>query len=359
MQPKRILSYTIVLVFIVAWAFPGSTSAASPAANFVSVPSVQVFQDQTTFYAELDPDTIGVVDFDYYPNGAPVPTGYDPAGHWSGFELMGDEWSSLGVIFSTPSGQPMSTVNITELPEGNFWYNFSSPPNSLTPGQPPFVGYGVPHSPDTGDPLSIQLDPPRWAAGLVFVDNSPVGDSEHVEFRAADGNLIADLPSPATGYLSFLGVISDIPIASILIFEEVFDGDDVSYDDIAFGIPVGLEIEATIDIKPGSFPNAINCKNQMGVIPVAILTTEDFNALTVDHTTVRFEGTKEIHVDKGTGLPVRHVEDVDLDGDMDLVFHFHLRNTMLTCASTTGKLVGATYDGIPVEGTDSFWMVTR
>jgi hypothetical protein len=53
------------------------------------------------------------------------------------------------------------------------------------------------------------------------------------------------------------------------------------------------------------------------------------------------------------------VEDVGLDGDMDLVFHFYMRNTTLTCASTTAKLVGLTYDGIPVEGTDSVWMVKR
>jgi hypothetical protein len=118
-------------------------------------------------------------------------------------------------------------------------------------------------------------------------------------------------------------------------------------------------IYVAIDIKPGSYPNSINCKNKKEEIAVAVLTTEDFDALTVDHTTVTFEGASEIHVDKRSGLPIQHIEDIDLDGDMDLVFHFNLRDTALTCGSTIGQLKGLTYDGIPVEGTDSLRMITR
>ena len=114
-----------------------------------------------------------------------------------------------------------------------------------------------------------------------------------------------------------------------------------------------------IDIKPGSYPNTTRCRNRSEVITVAVLTTEDFDALSVDHTTVTFEGATEIHVDRKTGLPVRHMKDVDGDGDMDLVFHFLLRNTNLTCNSTSGTLRGLTYDGIPVEGSDSIRMIRQ
>jgi len=112
-----------------------------------------------------------------------------------------------------------------------------------------------------------------------------------------------------------------------------------------------------IDIKPGSYPNSINCQNEKEVIAVAVLTTEDFDALLIDHTTVTFEGASEIHVSRKTGEPQRHEEDVDLDGDMDLVFHFRLGDTTLGCGSKTGTLIGERYDGIPVEGTDSVRMV--
>ena len=43
----------------------------------------------------------------------------------------------------------------------------------------------------------------------------------------------------------------------------------------------------SIDIKPGSFPDSINPRSK-GVIPVAILTTDTFDATTVDSATVRF-----------------------------------------------------------------------
>jgi hypothetical protein len=113
--------------------------------------------------------------------------------------------------------------------------------------------------------------------------------------------------------------------------------------------------EVILDIKPGSDPNSINCKNAKAVIPVAILTTDDFDALTVDHTTVTFEGASEIH--KVSGVPVRHEEDVDGDGDIDLLYHFRLSETTLTCDSTQGTLIGETYDGLAIEGTDSIRMV--
>ena len=115
---------------------------------------------------------------------------------------------------------------------------------------------------------------------------------------------------------------------------------------------------ANIDIKPGSSPNSINCNNEKGIIAVAILTTEDFDATTVDHTTVTFEGASETHVDK-TGEPRRHEEDVDGDGDIDLVFHFRLGDTDLTCDSTVGTLTGENFDGQLIVGTDTLRMVDK
>ena len=111
----------------------------------------------------------------------------------------------------------------------------------------------------------------------------------------------------------------------------------------------------TIDIKPGSDPNSINCKVANGVIPVAILTTAEFDATTVDHTTVRFEGATESHR-RGRQELVRHEEDVDQDGDVDLVFHFRLRDTTLDCDSTEGTLTGTTFDGVAVSSTDAITM---
>lgn len=115
-------------------------------------------------------------------------------------------------------------------------------------------------------------------------------------------------------------------------------------------------IVADIDIKPGSDPNSVPCNNEDFGIPVAILSTPEFDATTVDHTTVTFHGAYEAHMNKDGELR-RHEEDVDLDGDMDLVFHFRLGDTDLDCTSTEGTLTGETYDGTPVTGTDALNMI--
>jgi len=128
---------------------------------------------------------------------------------------------------------------------------------------------------------------------------------------------------------------------------------------LSSGCPVEVPdaIEVEIDIKPGSGPNSINCNNPNGVIPVAILSSDSFDATTVDHTTVTFEGASETHMDKRTGQPRRHEEDVNGDGRMDLVFHFRLGDADLGCSSTEARLEGETFDGQPIFGVDSIRMV--
>ncbi|MEE9165835.1 MAG: beta-propeller fold lactonase family protein [Candidatus Neomarinimicrobiota bacterium] len=122
-------------------------------------------------------------------------------------------------------------------------------------------------------------------------------------------------------------------------------------------------VEVAIDIKPGSDPNSINCKKDHGRIPVAILSTEDFDATTVDHAALRFgkNGTEaiEMHSDKKTGEPKRHEEDVDGDGDTDLIFHFRFGDTGIECEDTEATLTGETFDGKPIIGKDAIRTVAR
>jgi hypothetical protein len=78
----------------------------------------------------------------------------------------------------------------------------------------------------------------------------------------------------------------------------------------------------------------------------------------VDHTTVNFEGASETHVDKKSGQPRRYEEDVDDDGDTDLVFHFRLGDTSLGCDAEVGVLTGETFTRDLIQGTDTVQMVT-
>ncbi|MEN8130376.1 MAG: hypothetical protein ABFS45_09335 [Pseudomonadota bacterium] len=110
----------------------------------------------------------------------------------------------------------------------------------------------------------------------------------------------------------------------------------------------------SIDIKPGSDPNSINPRSK-DVIPVAILTTNiadgdplDFDATQIDATTVRFgpNGAGIAHAQE-------HIEDVDDDGDSDLLLHFRTQAKGIACGDTTATLTGETFSGDAIAGSDS------
>lgn len=119
-------------------------------------------------------------------------------------------------------------------------------------------------------------------------------------------------------------------------------------------------MQVMIDIKPGSDPNSINLKSR-GVVPVAILTTADFDAATVDPEMVTLEGIAPI---KWEMCDVPEVWDEVLmtyvgDGDMDLVLFFSTQDlaTVLTGASTEATLMGQTFAGGNVHGIDAVRIV--
>jgi len=102
-----------------------------------------------------------------------------------------------------------------------------------------------------------------------------------------------------------------------------------------------------IDIKPGNERNPIN-PHSKGKLPVAILTDGAFDALQVDPTSVRF-GPDQAGIAHAQG----HVEDVDGDGDADLLLHFRARDTGIACGDTEATLTGETYDGQQIAATDT------
>jgi hypothetical protein len=104
-----------------------------------------------------------------------------------------------------------------------------------------------------------------------------------------------------------------------------------------------------IDIKPNSDPNGMNPKSK-GSIPVAIITTDSFDATTVNPETVRFGPSAAEPNHKGY---CGHVEDYDGDGDLDVIYHFKIQDTGIVKGDTSATLTGVTYGGVYVTGTDS------
>ena len=118
--------------------------------------------------------------------------------------------------------------------------------------------------------------------------------------------------------------------------------------DLAFTMTFSAAVKIVeIDVKPYEQINSIN-PGSRGLLPVAVLTSGDFDALLVDPATVRFgpAGAIDTH---GRA----HVKDIDNDGDMDLLFHFRTRETGISCGDTEATLTGQTWDGTLISGTDS------
>ena len=105
-----------------------------------------------------------------------------------------------------------------------------------------------------------------------------------------------------------------------------------------------------VDIKPGSYPNAINLKST-GSVPVALLGSADFDVTSVNTATVKFG---KMHDEEHGASPLRFApEDVDGDGYMDIVFHFKIQETGLEPSDTMACLHGMTLDGVHFCGHDS------
>ena len=224
---------------------------------------------------------------------------------------------------------------------------------SVTPGQKLFLRFeylGIPtlggNAGDLGGFIGFAEDTPgghRWLAGTVLccgAESDPLLDDGEwhtyiIEFDPFAGELI---PSNNT----------------IRVMLEDFDtsggvAGDVYFDNITITVARPV-IEVGIDIKPGSDPNTINPKGK-GTIPVAILSTGDFDATTqVDKTSLTFGKTGD---EDSLAFCTKSDEDVNFDGLLDIVCHFHTHLTAFQVGDTEGILKGMTVGGLPIEGRDS------
>jgi uncharacterized delta-60 repeat protein len=109
------------------------------------------------------------------------------------------------------------------------------------------------------------------------------------------------------------------------------------------GDPTAVAVE--VDVKPGDPDNVVPLQAN-GVIPVAILTTNAFDATSVDPASVCFvHSCVEKH---GFG----HLEDVNGDGRRDLLLHYEAQTTGIAAGDTQACLTGKTSGGVAVRGCD-------
>ncbi|MFB3061392.1 MAG: dockerin type I repeat-containing protein [Candidatus Binatia bacterium] len=134
------------------------------------------------------------------------------------------------------------------------------------------------------------------------------------------------------------GLLSNVDVA---LLEELISGRSVR--------------KVEIDIKPGSDNNPINLTST--VIPVAILTTSvasgdemDFDAAQVVASSLSLSGAASLA--KGMSGNFGSLEDVDGDGDQDLVVQFPTAELQLNEVDNKLVLEGETLDGTAIMGMD-------
>ena len=128
---------------------------------------------------------------------------------------------------------------------------------------------------------------------------------------------------------------------------QVSDGFLTDTGTVTFTVTAAPPEELTIDIRPGSYPNTINLKSK-SVIPVAILTTDAFDASDIDPASAMFEGASPI---------LWVLSDVDHDGDLDLLLHFRRQDTSIAEGQVQACLTATPFGGIPLQGCDSIKVV--
>jgi hypothetical protein len=174
------------------------------------------------------------------------------------------------------------------------------------------------------------------AAIMAAADTYVVNEDRTLTVSASDGVLANDSSAPNSAYTAALvddpthGTVELNPDGSFTYApaQDFFgtdkftytatDGENVS-DKATVTITVSSVLDASIDVKPGSDANSINVNNH-GTIAVAILTTAAFNAAAVNAASVVFAAAS---------AEQWSLQDVDGDGDTDLLLHFRTQETNL------------------------------
>jgi hypothetical protein len=160
-------------------------------------------------------------------------------------------------------------------------------------------------------------------------------------------------PAPAPGVCyPTRGVERDVPVGGTVDLTDPFTGCPPTP---ALEIHFVAKLQVQIDIKPGSFPNSINLSSA-GVVPVAILSDQNFDALTVVPESVSLAGARVALIGKASKYSC-HAEDVNGDGRPDLVCQVSTAQFLLQPGDTEATLEGQTSKGQLIYGSDSVRIV--
>jgi hypothetical protein len=183
----------------------------------------------------------------------------------------------------------------------------------------------------------------------------PIGNTDVLLFNPTDAvtfdaPISLDITPNSTGYTRDTESTTEIS-------EPWGVGDVGSHIGVNFKYEIVPDVIAVdIDIKPGSYPNSINLGSN-GAVPVAILSSLEFDATTVDPATVTLAGAGVAIRGKGERY-LASEEDVDGDGLLDLSLKVETENLDPNIFQDGwAYLTGTTYDGQDIDGLDEITIV--
>jgi len=205
----------------------------------------------------------------------------------------------------------------------------------------------------TFSPVNIRLEANVPGVSLLIDLLGNVGTTS-LDVDATRGVAANDENDPPFENISFANFLLDNQAHAI---HQPFAGSTAIPNIFVGHFLVQGKVEVSIDIKPASDPNSINLCNQ-GNVTVAILTTPNFDATTVDPETATLADVDVRTVGKSDKM-MAHIEDVDGDGDLDLVLQFETVDLALSPGSlnTVATVKAETFDGQAVTGTDDIEIV--
>lgn len=271
------------------------------------------------------------------PNCAPFPPGYFPEEGDVCPEITENAPTFLGVVSSatieiTVAGDPI-------LPENTFNGSCTMVPSTW---YPEWVGTpnrevtatitGVPVIEVVPETANIEFE------GIVSPNSTSLTTPDVVVVKFDRSAAISALGSLTPGDTRFPDITG------------LLTGPTGDAFKAACRVEIGLAIAVEIDIKPGSEENNVNLGSN-GNVPVAIFSTPEFDAASIDPTSVTLANANLKM--KGKGTLIYSLEDINGDGLLDLLVHIETQGLELTASSESTDLAGRTLGGTPIFGTDS------
>jgi hypothetical protein len=155
----------------------------------------------------------------------------------------------------------------------------------------------------------------------------------------------------------FYGLYGDCAIHTV-VFEDITVQGHFAITPPPQPWPCYSEPQINIDIQPGSDSNAIDLNEEKALVAVALLGSDSFDVTTVVPNTVLFAGGSPAHDLTDPTVYADHLEDVNGDEWMDLVFHFDTEDLQFYSGSTKARLVAMTHGGLALWGEDDVNVVS-